>query len=151
MIEVAGFQVYGEHEAPGGAMAIQLPPHPGIYGFWQVSTRLCLEALAAENLSGKTVFDLGTGSGILAVAAHRLGAATVCVSETDPIARDVAMRTFKLNGTPVTWYMDDVGYPECDLTIANIGADRVWDMRDKIKSPRIMSVTNEGELVIYGS
>ena len=60
------------------------------------TTAMCMEWLAAENLTGATVIDYGCGSGILAIAAAKLGAANVWAVDSDPQAlqatRDNAAR-----------------------------------------------------------
>jgi ribosomal protein L11 methyltransferase len=61
------------------------------------STRLALGLLAAEPL-GPSVLDVGTGSGILAVAAARLGARSVTAVDVDPDAVTAARRNAERNG-----------------------------------------------------
>lgn len=73
------------------------------------TTRLCLEALEAlagereraglgTGLGGLRVADLGCGSGILGLAALRLGAATVAAADTDPLAERATRENATLNG-----------------------------------------------------
>jgi len=66
------------------------------------TTRLCLELLEQimDNMSfiAPTVLDLGTGSGILAMAAVRLGGGRVCGVDTDPTAIEVARVNIASNG-----------------------------------------------------
>lgn len=73
------------------------------------TTRLCLEALEAlagereraglgPGLGGLRVADLGCGSGILGLAALRLGAATVAAADTDPLAERATRENATLNG-----------------------------------------------------
>ena len=67
------------------------------------TTRLCLERLETVLLSRlsaspASVLDLGTGSGILAMAAARLGAGRVCAVDIDPQALEVARENFAING-----------------------------------------------------
>ncbi len=67
------------------------------------TTRLCLEALEAlaghgPGLRGLRVADLGCGSGILGLAALRLGAATVAAADTDPLAERATRENAALNG-----------------------------------------------------
>lgn len=50
------------------------------------TTRLCLEALEKHLSPGYTVLDVGTGSGVLAIAAAKLGAHSVLALDTDPVA-----------------------------------------------------------------
>jgi len=67
------------------------------------TTRLCLEQLETVLLgrpagSPASVLDLGTGSGILAMAAARLGAGRVCAVDIDPEAVEVARENLAING-----------------------------------------------------
>jgi ribosomal protein L11 methyltransferase len=62
------------------------------------STRLCLQALEVYLVPGCTVLDVGTGSGILAIAAAKLGARSVLAIDTDPVAVTVARQNVVDNG-----------------------------------------------------
>ncbi|MDA8429644.1 MAG: 50S ribosomal protein L11 methyltransferase [Geobacteraceae bacterium] len=67
------------------------------------TTRLCLELLEQimdnmPTLLSPAVLDLGTGSGILAMAAVQLGAARVCAVDIDPLAVEVARENLAING-----------------------------------------------------
>lgn len=61
------------------------------------TTKLCLEWLAATDLADKTVIDYGCGSGILAIAALKLGAAKVWAVDHDPQALEATWRNARLN------------------------------------------------------
>jgi ribosomal protein L11 methyltransferase len=65
------------------------------------STRLCLRALPEYVSGGETVFDVGTGSGILAIAAARLGAARVLAMDNDPLACRITESNVRANGVDV--------------------------------------------------
>lgn len=62
------------------------------------TTRLCLELTAELLRPGEAVLDLGTGSGILAVAAARLGAGSVLALDIDPLAVKAARANVRRNG-----------------------------------------------------
>jgi ribosomal protein L11 methyltransferase len=62
------------------------------------TTRLCLRAAEELIQPGQRVLDLGAGSGILAIAAARLGAAQVEAVEIDPVAARVCRENVELNG-----------------------------------------------------
>jgi ribosomal protein L11 methyltransferase len=67
------------------------------------TTRLCLELLeqimdTMPTLLSPAVLDLGTGSGILAMAAVQLGAGRVCAVDIDPLAVEVARENLEING-----------------------------------------------------
>lgn len=62
------------------------------------STQLCLEALEKLPIRGKTVLDVGTGAGILAIAAALRGAGVVWACDLDPVAVSVARTNSSRNG-----------------------------------------------------
>ena len=61
------------------------------------TTQLCLMALEDHALSGQIVLDLGCGSGILSILAHRLGAEHVLAVDIDPVATAVTQQNLVLN------------------------------------------------------
>lgn len=71
-----------------GRLVIRMDPGSAFGTGSHPTTRLCLEALEgmAPDLSGLRVADLGCGSGILGLAALRLGATSVAAVDTDPLA-----------------------------------------------------------------
>lgn len=86
------------------------------------TTSLCLDWLAGINeLSGSTVVDYGCGSGILAIAAGRLGAADVYAVDIDQDALGIAKDNATYNGVKVfTGVPKMVEGLEADIILANI-------------------------------
>ena len=82
----------------GEALAINLDPGRAFGTGQHATTRLCLEAIERECGLGDVVLDIGTGSGILALAAARLGAARVDGLDTDPDAVESARENVRRNG-----------------------------------------------------
>ncbi len=80
-----------------GEVVIRLDPGMAFGTGTHPSTGLCLQALAERRPSGD-VLDLGTGSGILAIAAAKLGARRVLAVDVDPVATDVARANVVQNG-----------------------------------------------------
>ncbi len=79
------------------------------------TTRLCLELLEELDLEGQRVLDVGCGSGILSIAAAKLGA-RVSACDVDPIAVEVARQNAAVNGVDIeTWVENLLGSSEGEV------------------------------------
>jgi ribosomal protein L11 methyltransferase len=76
--------------APAGRLRIAVNPGLAFGTGVHETTQLCMEALEDYLAPGMSVLDVGTGSGILAVAARLLGAASVTACDTDAVAVEIA-------------------------------------------------------------
>ncbi len=81
-----------------GRLLIELDPGMAFGTGTHETTTMCLEILEGLDLSGKRLVDLGSGSGILAIAAARLGSAQVEALDYDPVAVRVARENVERNG-----------------------------------------------------
>ena len=102
------------------------------------STRLSLVLMESALRRGDRVIDLGTGTGILAVAALRLGAASAAGIDADPVAVAVARQTRRMNriGPGLTLRRADASSAldprRFDLALVNIGARVIRDLLPRL-------------------
>ena len=131
--------------APGQA-TVYLDPGLAFGTGTHPSTALCLRWLAAQDLADKRVLDVGTGSGILAIAARRLGAAAATAVDHDPQARRACRGNALANGLELA-VLDDLESTrgEYDIAIANIVADTLCALAPDI-SKRARRVVLSGLL-----
>jgi ribosomal protein L11 methyltransferase len=113
------------HEAPDpNAINLLLDPGMAFGTGSHPTTRLCLEWLERENPAGKTLLDYGCGSGILAIAAAKLGATMVAGVDIDPQAV-VAARANALKNAVDARFKTSTAIlkGEYDFVVANILAN----------------------------
>jgi ribosomal protein L11 methyltransferase len=119
--------VYPGNWVPADASAVNLILEPGLaFGTGKhASTALCLEWLDSADLTGKTVIDYGCGSGILAIAAARLGAGRVWAVDTDPQALTATRENAARNRVAMLEIADpgQLNLSDVDVVLANILAD----------------------------
>ena len=88
------------------------------------TTRLCLQWLASDLAAGESVLDYGCGSGILAIAAARLGAGTVVGTDVDPQAIAASIANARANGVDAEFVLPEAlaarGRGAFDVVVANI-------------------------------
>jgi len=105
-------------------IVIVIRPSMGFGTAHHATTRLCLAALQHLDPRGREVIDVGTGSGVLAIAASRLGAVSVVGIDDDPDALQAAADNLTLNlDTKVSLRQSDVraiGLRGFDLVMANL-------------------------------
>jgi ribosomal protein L11 methyltransferase len=105
------------------AVVIKLDPGLAFGTGTHPTTALCLEWLDSESLAGKQIIDYGCGSGILAIAALKLGAASAVALDHDPQALIASRENAEKNGVSnqlITCLPDALPSGQFDLLIANI-------------------------------
>lgn len=99
------------------------------------TTALCLEWLEGLDLAGQTLLDYGCGSGILAVAALKLGADSAHGIDIDPQALTASQENAQKNGVEgmlTLGFPDDAGLPAADVVVANILAGPLVELAGEI-------------------
>ncbi len=132
-----------------GTVCLTLDPGLAFGTGTHPTTALCLEWLASNDLTGKTVIDYGCGSGILAVAAILLGAKVAHAVDIDPQAltatRDNALKNNVAD--KIHCYLPEDFTPfQADVVLANILAKPLIDLSDSISA----LVLKDGALVLSG-
>ena len=121
--------VIPEWEQAGTSGRVELRLNPGLtFGTGShATTRLCLTALEKTIRGGERVLDLGCGSGILSIAALKLGAASAAAVDIDDKCRDVAYENAALNGIGQDTYTVRIGDVLGDAVLrADLGGG--WQM-----------------------
>ena len=131
--------------------AIVILPSMGFGTGHHATTRLCLAALLSLDLGDRSVLDVGTGSGVLAIAADRLGAARALGIDHDADAVQAARENLRVNPTArgVAFAVADlrtVALPRADVVTANLtGALLVQTAADLLGA-----VEDGGTLIVSG-
>lgn len=87
-----------EYTAGPGEIILDLDPGMAFGTGTHATTSLCLKALERRLQTGDEVIDVGTGSGILAIAAAKLGASAILALDLDPVAVTVAEENVRHGG-----------------------------------------------------
>jgi ribosomal protein L11 methyltransferase len=135
------------HEAPNqapDAINIVLDPGAAFGTGSHPTTRLCLQWLEANLRAGETVLDYGTGSGILAIAAMKLGARSAIGVDIDPAAVEAAGYNAAQNEVALTCATTEQAVDAvADITLANILANPL-----KVLAPLLAAHTRAGGRVV---
>ena len=142
-----------EHAPEAGEIVIEIDPGMAFGTGYHPTTYTCLEAMDQLVRPGMSVLDVGTGSGILAITAVKLGAARVVALDIDPEAIRAARQNFRRTRTAkqVVLSQGTVPHPlagpeQFDFAVANISARAVCD-----RGPFILSTLRpRGVLIASG-
>ncbi|HEY4976360.1 MAG TPA: 50S ribosomal protein L11 methyltransferase [Gaiellaceae bacterium] len=115
---------------PGGAFGTGAHP----------TTRLCLELL--QELEPASLLDLGCGSGVLAIAAARLGFAPVMAFDNDPEAIEASLTNAVANGVSLDARLADVlaaTLPAAEVAVCNISLQALSELTPKLECETLVA------------
>ncbi len=137
-----------------GAIAVVIDPGRAFGTGGHPTTQLCLELLEREPRG--SVLDIGCGSGVLSIAAAKLGFAPVRAFDFDPQAVEATERNAADNGVMVEVAQADLredDLPDARLALANIAAEAVVALGPRLRAGRAITsgylVSDEPELEGY--
>ncbi len=150
-LRIGGFLVRPTwSDARAGDDAVELVLDPGMaFGTGlHPTTRQCLEAISALPVEARGVLDVGTGSGILAIAAAKRGASPVVAVDTDPLAVEAARENAARNGVAIPVALGTAAdVPgRFDVVVANI----VSPVLRTIAGDLAARLASRGTLVVAG-
>lgn len=131
-------------------LSLQLDPGLAFGTGHHATTHLCLNWLAHHDLNNRSVIDYGCGSGILALAACRLGANHVYAVDIDPQALIATKNNIQRNNLTENNFtignVETISAVNCDIIVANILAAPLSELRDSFER----YLTSDGILVMSG-
>ncbi len=115
------------------------------------TTQLCLEILEQLPLQGQSLFDVGTGSGILAIAAAKLGATPIRAVDIDDIAVRVTRENFAINRLTgalevAVGSASETGGQKWQVVVANILAQTLVELMNDL----VEAMAPAGNLILSG-
>lgn len=121
-----------DEPVPPGRVEVVLDPGMAFGTGTHPTTSLCLAALSEllADRPGAAVLDVGTGSGLLAIAARKLGAGRVAGNDVDPVAVSVARENARANGVEAELVSDPLEriHGEFEVVVANILANTLVEL-----------------------
>ena len=129
--------IWEEYEQKEGELVVNLDPGMAFGTGTHETTRMCIQALEKYVKEENTVFDVGCGSGILAIAAAKLGAKLAVGVDLDPVAVESSIENVgynNLNNIEILHgNLVEVIDGKADIVVANILAEIICILTDDVK------------------
>jgi len=139
-----------DYEEKPGEVVVELDPGMAFGTGTHETTRMCIKALEKKVEKDTTVFDIGTGSGILSIAAAKLGAKHVVGVDLDPVAVESAKKNLefnKVNNIQILYGdLMEVVEGKANIVVANILADIIMFLSEGVRA----FIEDEGYFIASG-
>ena len=128
-----------EYSPQEGEIVIEIDPGMAFGTGTHETTSMCINQIEKNLKSGDTVIDIGSGSGILSMAAVLLGAEKATGVDLDPVAVRVALENVELNNLQdkieiLHGNLTDVIREKADIVVANIMADIILILLEDVRA-----------------
>jgi ribosomal protein L11 methyltransferase len=120
-------------DPPAGLIAVVIDPGRAFGTGAHATTRLCLELL--QEVEPTSLLDVGSGSGVLSIAAAKLGFGPVFSVDLDPVAVEVTRANAAANGVDIR---TTETYPLTGVAVANIALDVVEAVAPQVDAPLLV-------------
>lgn len=142
--------IWEKYSINSDEVVVELDPGMAFGTGTHETTRMCILALEKNVKPESTMFDIGTGSGILAITAAKLGAKHVTAVDLDPVAVDSAKKNISYNNLDnievIHGNLMDVVKGKANIVTANIIADVIILLADTVKN----FITDDGIFICSG-
>ncbi|MFN8223720.1 MAG: 50S ribosomal protein L11 methyltransferase [Gaiellales bacterium] len=125
---------------PAGLEPVVIDPGRAFGTGAHPTTRLCVELLARQKRC--SLLDVGCGSGVLSIAAFRLGFGPLVAIDNDPVAIDVTRENAAANGVALEAFTldgTDGALPPADLAVANVLLEPVTTILQRLQAARAIT------------
>ncbi|TMA56705.1 MAG: methyltransferase [Deltaproteobacteria bacterium] len=127
-------------EPPQGVPTVVIDPGRAFGTGAHPTTRLCIELLAGVDRG--SLLDIGCGSGVLSIAASRLGFAPIVAVDVDEVAIDVTRANAAANSVELDAYVLDAAtgmLPAADVAVANVSSEVVELVLARVRTPVVVT------------
>lgn len=140
-VEVGGLWIGPPWESPpAGLRRVVIDPGRAFGTGAHATTRLCIELLARTPRG--SLLDIGCGSGVLAIAAARLGFSPLTAVDNDPLAVEITHANAAVNGVTVTATLRDGlngDLPRADVAVANVLLEPVTTILSRLDAGHVIT------------
>jgi ribosomal protein L11 methyltransferase len=129
-------------ERPADSIAVVIDPGRAFGTGAHPTTQLCLGLVLEQAGAGGSLLDVGCGSGVLAIAAAKLGFSPVIAVDHDEVTLETALENARANGVTLDLRrleaLEDE-LPPTDLVVANISATVIEALAPRLAAPRLLT------------